>query len=150
MKNIGFVGLGVMGGPMASNLLGQGFRVTGQDLRREAVEQLVNQGGSAAERLENLAGCDAVIVMVNTDQQAREVIGELISLLRERPRPIISMATILPSTIRELGETANSAGIDAPLLQNSIRCLEQQGAEGLRSNLSAVIEALRTSSGGTA
>jgi 3-hydroxyisobutyrate dehydrogenase-like beta-hydroxyacid dehydrogenase len=295
MQSIGFVGLGVMGGPMASNLLGNGFRVTGQDLRGEAVDQLVNQGGSAAERLEDLAGCDAVIVMVNTDEQAREVIGALISHLRERPRPIISMATILPSTIRELGETANAAGIglldapvsggpivaqlgglaimvggdpalfeearpafaamgsvirhvgplgagltvklvnnmisisavplalealriglaqgmdlptmvevirassgntwltqeweqaklflefalrdpsqldalvktglkdmqlaasfcarsgiDAPLLQNSIRSLEQQGAEGLRSNLAAVIEALRASSGGTA
>ena len=100
MQSIGFVGLGVMGGPMASNLVGTGFRVTGHDLRREAVDQLLNQGGGAAERLEDLVDCDAVI--------------------------------------------------DAPLLQNSIRSLEEQGAEGLRSNLTAVIEALRASSGGTA
>jgi 3-hydroxyisobutyrate dehydrogenase-like beta-hydroxyacid dehydrogenase len=56
--------------------------------------------------------------MVNTDAQAREVIGALISLLREHPRPIICMSTILPSTVREIGETAGAAGIgllDAPV-----------------------------------
>ena len=118
MQSIGFVGLGMMGGPMASNLLGQGFRVTGQDLRKEAVDQLVDRGGSVAERLEDLAGCDAVIVMVNTDEQAREVIGALIPILEERSSPIICTATILPSTIRELAETATAAGIgllDAPV-----------------------------------
>ena len=118
MQHIGFVGLGVMGGPMAANLLEKGFRVTAQDLRREAVDRLVAQGASAAEGLEELVECDAVLVMVNTDPQAREVVGALISLLRERPRPIISMSTILPSTVRELGETAGAAGtglLDAPV-----------------------------------
>jgi 3-hydroxyisobutyrate dehydrogenase-like beta-hydroxyacid dehydrogenase len=118
MQQIGFVGVGVMGGPMAANLLEKGFRVTAQDVRREAVEELVARGASAAEGLEDLVGCDAIIVMVNTDAQAREVIGALVPLLRERPRPIISMATILPSTIRELGETAGAVGIgllDAPV-----------------------------------
>lgn len=118
MQDIGFVGLGMMGGPMATNLLQRGFRVTVEDVRSEAVEVLVAQGASAAGGLEGLVECDAVIVMVNTDAQAREVIGALISLLRNRPRPIISMSTILPSTIRELGETAGAAGIgllDAPV-----------------------------------
>jgi 3-hydroxyisobutyrate dehydrogenase-like beta-hydroxyacid dehydrogenase len=107
-----------MGGPMAANLLEKGFRVIAQDVRKEAVEELVARGASAARDLEDLVGCDAIIVMVNTDAQAREVIGALIALLRERPRPIISMATILPSTVRELGETAGAVGIgllDAPV-----------------------------------
>jgi 3-hydroxyisobutyrate dehydrogenase-like beta-hydroxyacid dehydrogenase len=118
MQSIGFIGLGMMGAPMAANLLEKGFRVTAQDLRREAVDQLVARGASAAADLEDLLGCDGIIVMVNTDAQAREVIGALIPLLRERPRPIISMSTILPSTVRELGETAGAAGIgllDAPV-----------------------------------
>jgi 3-hydroxyisobutyrate dehydrogenase-like beta-hydroxyacid dehydrogenase len=118
MQHFGFVGLGVMGGPMAANLLEKGFRVTVQDLRREAIDPLVARGASAARGLDDLVGCDAVIVMVNTDPQAREVVGALISLLRERPRPIISMSTILPSTVRELGEKAAAAGVgllDAPV-----------------------------------
>ena len=118
MQSIGFVGLGMMGAPMAANLLEKGFRVTALDVRREAVDPLLTLGASAAGGLENLAECDGVIVMVNTDAQAREVIEALISLLRERPRPVISMSTILPATIRELGETADAAGIgllDAPV-----------------------------------
>jgi len=118
MQYIGFVGLGVMGGPMAANLLAKGFRVMAQDVRREAVDQLAARGASPAGGLEDLVGCDAVIVMVNTDAQAREVIEALISLLRERPRPIVSMSTVLPSTARELGEKAGAAGIgflDAPV-----------------------------------
>ena len=118
MQRIGFVGVGVMGGPMAVNLLEKDFQITAQDVRREAVDGLVARGASAAGDLEDLAGCDAVIVMVNTDAQAREVIGALISLLREHPRPILCMSTILPSTIRELGEAAADAGIgllDAPV-----------------------------------
>jgi 3-hydroxyisobutyrate dehydrogenase-like beta-hydroxyacid dehydrogenase len=118
MQHIGFVGLGVMGAPMAANLLAKGFRVTAQDLRREAVDRLAAQGASPAGGLKDLAECDAVIVMVNTDAQAREVIAALISLLRERPCPIVSMSTILPSTAREFGERAGAAGIgflDAPV-----------------------------------
>ena len=118
MQHLGFVGVGMMGAPMAANLLGNGFAVTAYDLRPEALAPLVDQGATAAEALADLTGCDAVLVMVNTDAQAREVVGALIALLRDRPRPIVCMSTILPSTIRELGQTAAAAGItliDAPV-----------------------------------
>ena len=118
MRRIGFVGLGMMGAPMAANLLEKGFQVIALDVRSDAVDPLVARGASAAGGLEDLLDCDGIIVMVNTDAQAREVIEGLIPLLRERPRPIISMATILPATARELGETAGAAGIgllDAPV-----------------------------------
>ena len=118
MLRIGFVGLGMMGAPMAANLLEKGFQVIALDVRSDAVDPLVARGASAAGGLEDLLECDGVIVMVNTDAQARQVIEGLIPLLRECPRPIISMATILPSTARELGETAGAAGIgllDAPV-----------------------------------
>ena len=118
MKHIGFVGLGMMGAPMARNLQRAGFRITAYDLRRAAVDALVAEGGSAASQLGDLASTDSVIVMVNTDAQAREVIQALIDGLDARPRSIICMSTILPSTIRELGATAAQAGIgvlDAPV-----------------------------------
>ena len=112
VHRIGFVGLGVMGEPMAVNLLRAGFRLEVWDVRREPVNALAAQGATAVDGLGDLFGCDAVIVMVNTDAQAREVIGELISGTGERPGAILSMSTILPSTIRELGVGAGSAGID--------------------------------------
>ena len=112
MRRIGFVGLGVMGGPMAANLVKAGFQVDACDVRREAVDALVAQGGRAVGGLPELAECEAVIVMVNTDAQARGVIGELVSVLRQRPVAILCMSTILPSTIRELGDEVAGAGID--------------------------------------
>lgn len=118
MQEIGFVGLGMMGGPMAANLLKGGFRVTAYDVRRDAVEALAAQGAESAARLGELATRDAVIVMVNDDPQARAVIGELIEAARGRSLVIVSMSTILPETIRELGDRARAAGVgllDAPV-----------------------------------
>lgn len=118
MRKIGFVGLGMMGEPMAANLLKAGFEVTAHDLRPQAVVALEGQGATAAQSLAELAACDAAIVMVNTDPQAREVIGELVERSERRPYVIVSMSTILPSTIRELGEKAGATGIgllDAPV-----------------------------------
>jgi 3-hydroxyisobutyrate dehydrogenase-like beta-hydroxyacid dehydrogenase len=118
MRRIGFVGLGMMGEPMAANLLKAGFEVTVHDVRPQAVVALEGRGATAAQSLAELAACDAAIVMVNTDPQAREVIGELVERSERRPYVILSMSTILPSTIRELGEKAGAAGIgllDAPV-----------------------------------
>ncbi len=116
MQAIGFIGLGMMGGPMAANLAKAGFRVVGHDLRTEALEALETEGGARVGDLAELASCDAAVVMVNTDAQARGVIGELIE--GGGPARILCMSTILPSTIRELGERAQAAGIgvlDAPV-----------------------------------
>ena len=118
MKRIGFVGLGFMGGPMAECLLRERFEVTAHDVREEAVAALVASGARPARQLEDVASCDAVIIMVNTDAQAREVISRLIDGLRAAPRPIFCMSTILPSTVRELGQAAAAAGVellDAPV-----------------------------------
>jgi 3-hydroxyisobutyrate dehydrogenase-like beta-hydroxyacid dehydrogenase len=116
VQTIGFVGLGMMGAPMAANLLKAGFRVVGYDARPEAIDALEAQGAGAARSLIELATCDAAVVLVNTDAQARAVISELIE--HGGPRRILCMSTILPSTIRELGEQALPAGLgvlDAPV-----------------------------------
>ena len=118
MKRIGFVGLGMMGGPMAANLLRGGFEVAVCDLDRRRVEALVGQGALAVDSLAGLADRDAVIVMVNTDAQARAVIGELLAGAGSPPSAILCMSTILPATVRELGERATAAGagfLDAPV-----------------------------------
>lgn len=103
---------------MAANLLKAGFAVTAWDLRRDAVDRLVAEGAAVAGGVGDLTACDAAIVMVNTDDQAREVIADLLAHGRGRPGAILCMSTILPSTIRELGAEAGRAGIgllDAPV-----------------------------------
>ena len=47
-RKIGYIGLGNMGGGMASHLVASGYDVTVFDLRAEAVQALVDKGASAA------------------------------------------------------------------------------------------------------
>jgi 3-hydroxyisobutyrate dehydrogenase len=95
---------------MAANLVRGGFEVLAYDQSSEAASAITDEGGHAAGSLADIAACDAAVVMVNTDLQAREVV---VALLDARPQPsfsILSMSTILPSSAREIGERAASAG----------------------------------------
>ena len=49
MEKIGFIGLGIMGSPMATNLVRAGVDLTVNDLLPEAVEKLKKQGAAAAD-----------------------------------------------------------------------------------------------------
>src|SRR5258708_34312047 len=55
---IGFIGLGIMGAPMAANLVKAGFAVTGYNRSPARVEQLVAAGGQGAKDIAG-AGADA-------------------------------------------------------------------------------------------
>ncbi len=65
MTSIAFIGLGIMGGPMAANLVEAGHTVTGYNPHPEPVERLVEAGGKGADSIaEAVAGADVVITMV--------------------------------------------------------------------------------------
>ena len=71
---VGFVGLGVMGRPMAGHLLKAGITVTGYDVSETALDSLVQAGGKKALSIAELVrASDVVITMVPAAQQAREV-----------------------------------------------------------------------------
>ena len=62
---IGFIGLGIMGRPMAKNLLKAGYDLVVYDFNKDAVADLVSCGASAAESGKELASqVEAVITMV--------------------------------------------------------------------------------------
>ncbi|HAT3858376.1 TPA: 3-hydroxyisobutyrate dehydrogenase [Legionella pneumophila] len=74
MANIGFVGLGHMGFPMAINLLKAGHSVMGYDLQQSALEHFAEQGGAIAHNLQELAkGKDVIVTMLKTGQQVLHV-----------------------------------------------------------------------------
>jgi 2-hydroxy-3-oxopropionate reductase len=65
MASIAFIGLGIMGGPMAANLVQAGHAVTGFNRSPDAVERLVAAGGTGADSLAAaVSGADVVITMV--------------------------------------------------------------------------------------
>jgi 2-hydroxy-3-oxopropionate reductase len=65
MSTVAFIGLGIMGGPMAGHLVAAGHDVVGYNLSRPAVDRLVEAGGRGAGSVaEAVSGADVVITMV--------------------------------------------------------------------------------------
>ena len=74
MTTVGFIGLGSMGLPMASNLARRGFPVRGFDVRPDAVAALAEAGGTPAASVAEAAdGADALVLMVVNAAQAEEI-----------------------------------------------------------------------------
>ena len=73
---IGFVGLGIMGAPMAANLVKAGFEVTGYNRSPEPVEQLVAAGGRGAKDIaEAVREADVVATMVPDSPDVQAVLA---------------------------------------------------------------------------
>ncbi|MEU8251606.1 2-hydroxy-3-oxopropionate reductase [Nonomuraea sp. NPDC048916] len=115
---IGFVGLGIMGTPMAANLLKAGHAVTGFDVSAERVERLLARGGKGARSVaEAVTGADLVITMLPDSPQVEEVVPEIL----EHARPgllYVDMSTIRPETSRWVAGRAAPLGVralDAPV-----------------------------------
>ena len=65
MTTVAFVGLGVMGAPMARNLVRAGFEVVGHDHSQSKIDVLVAAGGKGATNLaDTVADADVIVTMV--------------------------------------------------------------------------------------
>ena len=78
MTTVAFIGLGIMGGPMAANLVKAGYTVVGYNRRPEPIERLVAAGGHGASSVaEAVAGADVVITMLPDSPDVENVaLGE--------------------------------------------------------------------------
>ena len=110
--NIGFVGLGNMGGPMAANLVRAGHNVTGCDLVPASAEALRALGGRiAATPGEAASGADIVITMLPAGEHVRAVYaGGLIEAAGSAL--LIDCSTIDVQTARDVAADAKTAGLD--------------------------------------
>jgi 2-hydroxy-3-oxopropionate reductase len=121
VTKIGFVGLGIMGGPMSSNLLAAGFDVIGFDVVPTALRRLTAAGGTAADSAGQAAAeSDVMITMLpNHPQVEAVVLGEGGVLDSAKPGALyIDMSTIRPETSRRLAAAGAERGIrvlDAPV-----------------------------------
>jgi 2-hydroxy-3-oxopropionate reductase len=119
--SIGLIGLGIMGRPMARNLMKAGYALTVCDVNRAAVSELVAEGavGAGSPRL-TAESTDILITMLPDSPQVREVYlgpNGAFEALR-RGWLAIDMSSISPSTSRELAARAATAGaamLDAPV-----------------------------------
>src|SRR5919201_6036393 len=121
MAQIGFIGLGNMGLPMAENLLKAGHAVTGFDISEYHAERLVVGGGVRAQLLaQACAQAEIVITMLPAGEQVREAyLGEGGVLASAAPEALlIDSSTIDVETARAVAQAAEDSGfamLDAPV-----------------------------------
>jgi 2-hydroxy-3-oxopropionate reductase len=123
MKNprIGFIGLGIMGKPMAQNLLKAGFEVMVYNRSKPAVDALASLGARAAASPKAVAErSDVVITMVTDSEAVTSVVlgpGGVIEGAHDGLM-VIDMSTISPSVTRSVSASLAARGVsmlDAPV-----------------------------------
>lgn len=112
---IGFIGLGIMGKPMAKNLLKAGYRLVVLDFNKAAVQELVELGAESAETPSELAGITTTIITMlpNSPHVKTVVLGE--SGIIENAAAgtvLIDMSSIAPLASKEIAEALAAKGID--------------------------------------
>jgi 3-hydroxyisobutyrate dehydrogenase len=109
---VGFVGLGDMGGAMAERIVDGGLPLTVFDLRAAAVNTLVSQGAKPAASVAELAtGSDVVVVCVIDDRQVLDVVRDLSGSLRAGAVVVVA-SSVRPETIHEVVALVSGDGVD--------------------------------------
>jgi 3-hydroxyisobutyrate dehydrogenase len=121
MKSIGFIGLGVMGKPMALNLVKAGYDVLAYDINPAPVKDLVAAGGREAPSIKAVGQQqDTVVLMLRDSPQVEAVVcgeGGLLEVMKKGAK-IVDMSTIDPVVTRKVAAVAAKKGvrmIDAPV-----------------------------------
>jgi len=120
-EKIGFVGLGMMGLPMAQNLVDAGYRVTVFDLDDSSVAKAEGFGASSATSAADTASkSDIVITMVPDSPQVEVVIAGPDGILEgiSAGSVVIDMSTIAPETGRKMAKLLEAKDVnfvDAPV-----------------------------------
>ena len=121
LKKVGFIGLGIMGMPMARNLLKAGFEVAAYNRTISKAEALAKEGAKKANSSRELAKeCPVVITIVSNTQDVEEVILDERGVI-EGIKPgsvVIDMSTISPQATRDIAARLKEKGghmLDAPV-----------------------------------
>ena len=113
-REIGFIGLGTMGLPMAKCLLAAGYRVVGRDPQPEAMGQLKRAGGQGVRTAAEAAGsADVTILMLPDISVINRVLDgpEGVLAAVSRDRIVINMSTVSPTENRKLCDRLAQRGV---------------------------------------
>ena len=121
MEKIGFIGLGIMGKPMAKNLLKAGYEIVVHDINHSAVAEVVAAGAKAAASAKEVAAqCDIIITMLPNSPHVKEVVLGANGII-DGAKPgaiVVDNSSIAPLVAREVAAKLAEKGIemlDAPV-----------------------------------
>lgn len=121
MSRIGFIGLGIMGSPMAGHLVRAGHQVTGYTLNSEALDKLEAEGGTRASSVaEAVRDAEMVVTMLPNHPQVEDVVLGVDGVFAHAPKGLllIDFSTIRPESsiaIAEAGAGQDFRVLDAPV-----------------------------------
>ena len=130
---VGFIGLGIMGKPMALNILKAGYDVTVNDLNTESVETLVQAGAIFGTPADMGATCDVIITMLPASRHVEQVVLGENGLLQTATAGtiLIDMSSISPVASVEI---ANQAALrDVEMLDAPVSGGEPKAIDGTLS-----------------
>lgn len=153
---IGMIGLGIMGKPMAKNLLKAGYDLTVSDLNPSSVEELVACGAKSADNAEIGQNCDLVLTMVPNSPQVKAVmLGEDGVASHMKPGSVfIDMSSINPVASKEIAAALAEKGIemlDAPVSGGEPKAIDGTlsfmvgGKQEIFDKYKPILEAMGTS-----
>jgi 2-hydroxy-3-oxopropionate reductase len=120
-EQIGFIGLGIMGKPMARNLIQAGYELTVYDIVGEAVEELAIAGATAVSSSQEVAAATGKVITMLPDSadSDRAILGPGGVLEGARPGAIIiDMSSIAPSMSQKIAAECSKKSVeflDAPV-----------------------------------
>lgn len=127
---IGFIGLGIMGKPMAKNLIKAGYQLVVLDLNKPAVDELKGMGAETGISSADVASkSDVVITMLPNSPQVKEVVLGAGGVI-EGAKPgtvVIDMSSIAPIASREIYAELQEKGVellDAPVSGGEPKAIE--------------------------
>ena len=118
LGKIGFIGLGVMGRPMAGNLLAAGADLIVHNRSRAAQDALVAAGAAGSGSPAGVTAAGIIITMLADDQAVRAVLGDGLIPAARPGTLLIDMSTVSPALSRELAARAAERDVrmlDAPV-----------------------------------
>ncbi|HUV06525.1 MAG TPA: 2-hydroxy-3-oxopropionate reductase [Spirochaetia bacterium] len=121
MKKLGFIGVGIMGKPMAKNLIDGGYTIIACDLNKDALDEVVEHGAERGSSPKQVAeNCDIILTMLPNSPDVRAVVlgkNGVIEGVR-KGQILIDMSSIAPLvSIEVAGELAKKGVemLDAPV-----------------------------------
>ena len=125
MKNIGFIGIGLMGFPMAKNLLKSGYNLKAYNRSQDKADRLKEFGAEISLSIKDVVtNSDAIITMLTDDSAVEKVMGsdEFISNIKEGAT-VIDMSSVNPVITKKYAEILKQKNInylDAPVSGGTI------------------------------
>ncbi|WP_415322508.1 NAD(P)-dependent oxidoreductase [Candidatus Pelagibacter sp. Uisw_127] len=125
MKNIGFIGIGLMGFPMAKNLLKSGYNLKAYNRSQDKADRLKEFGAEISTSIKSVVtNSDVVIAMLTDDAAVEKVMGsdEFISNIKESAT-VIDMSSVNPVITKKYAEILKEKNInylDAPVSGGTI------------------------------